>query len=129
METREAIRAALERLTLRGNKDAFVIIEDKGTGRFVQYAGGLTQGLLFDLPVQGLTPQELSRAACVLGRYGVYLEQHPMYDRPGGRKVGTSLALNRDLGRDIEAATEIAYAALTEIYMVREPIDLSIEEN
>ena len=50
----QRIEAALQALLQRNNEDAFVIFEDKATGKFVQFAGSAEQPLLLDLPLQAL---------------------------------------------------------------------------
>ena len=129
IEGRKTIRAALERLMERSNDDAFVIIEDKKTKKFVQFLGGKTQGLVLDLPMQALTSQELVRAKIVFDKFNIQLEEWEVYDQPGGRVVGTQSGFNKYLGKDVDTATEIAWAVLTEIYLLGEPLELSIEEN
>lgn len=78
------IKAAINRLLNRDNDDAFVIIEDKKTGKFVQFAGGASQDLTFDLPGQTLSPDELARAKSVLKMFNVIFDEWDVYDRPGG---------------------------------------------
>src|SRR5262245_41738761 len=63
-ETRRlAISSALAALRARTNDDAFVIFEDARSRKFVQFAGGVNHPLLLDLPIVGLHPSEVARAA------------------------------------------------------------------
>jgi hypothetical protein len=52
------IRTALSKLLERQNDDAFVIIEDRKSKKFVQFAGG--------------------------AEYGIQMEEWEVYDQPGG---------------------------------------------
>jgi hypothetical protein len=129
MDGREAIRIALKKLVERSNEDAFVIIEDNSTKKFVQFAGGKMQDLVFDLPTQTLSSHELVRAKDALARFNIQLEEWNVYDRPGGKVVGTQSGFSKNLGKDVDIATEIAWTTLTEIYRLGQALDLSIEEN
>lgn len=129
IETQEKIRAALERLVERTHSDAFVIIEDKTTGKFVQFAGGNAQGLVFDLPAQTLNANELERAHHILTEFGIQLGTWEVYDRPGGEVVGSRSGFNKNLGNNIDRATKITWAVLRKIYDLGATLELKIEEN
>lgn len=129
MDKQNDIRAALDRLLARQNDDAFVIILDKKSGKFVQFAGGTAQGLQFDLPSQPLSCDETERATAVLAEYGIQMEEWNVYDRPGGESVGTQRGFQTVVGHDVERAVELAWRVLTDVYAFDHDFPMSIEEN
>ncbi len=63
---------ALQDLLRRHNDDAFVIIEDEKSGKFVQFGRGPT--LILDLPVAALNAEETARAENAFRALGA---EHP----------------------------------------------------
>ena len=126
---RERIAAALEALSQRSNDDAFVILLDLRTERFVQFSGGAGRELLLDLPSQTLDRDETLRAAVYFRELGLELEDYEVYDRPGGRVVGRQRSFQRELGKDVEAATEMALQIFQRVYLLPREFELVIEEN
>jgi hypothetical protein len=61
----EKITAALTRLLT--SEEGFVIVEDPGSGKFVQFAGSDSEPLLLDLPTIGLTVPQIQAAERVFG--------------------------------------------------------------
>lgn len=129
MDNMDAIHSALERLALRPNSDAFLVVEESRAKKFVQFAKDSANNLIFDLPGQTLTSEEFTRALDVLKPYGITLDEWEVFDKPGGKVVDTQKGFTKNLGKDIEVVTEIAYAVFTKIYLFVEPIQLSISEN
>lgn len=129
MEQIERIRAALNRLLERQDDDAFVIVEDKMSGKFVQFAGNAFQDLIFDLPGQALDSMELTRANILLRIFDISFEEWDVYDEPGGNVIGRQTGFCKSIGRDADFAAQLAWKVLTEVYALKEPIILSIEEN
>lgn len=129
MEQRQKIAAALRRMLERENDDAFVIVEDRTSGKFVQFAGNAFQDIIFDLPGQALDPVELTRARALLCIYDIPFEEWDIHDEPGGAIVGRQSGFCKSLGRDTELAACIAWRVLTEVYSLNTPRILSIEEN
>ena len=125
----ERIEAALERLIDRDVADAFVILEDRSSGQFVQFAGGTDRGLLFDLPLQALNPEEKQRTVALLALYDIPLETGLLYDRPGGRPVGIHQSFQVDLERDVERATVLALRVFQTVYQVGADFPLEITEH
>ena len=95
----------------------------------MQFVGWKTQGLVFDLPMQTLDSQKFVRAKIVLAKFIIQHDELEVYKRPGGRVFGMQSGFNKNLGKDVDNATEAAWAVLTEIYLFGEPLKLSIEEN
>ncbi len=129
MHNKRVIRSALRRLRSRTNEDAFLIIEEKKTNKFVQFAKDNENNLIFDLPDQTLTLAEQARGRMLLRSYNIVYEEWEVLDKPDGKVVGTQKGFNKNLGKDLDAITEITYAVFTKIYLFVEPIKLSIIEN
>jgi hypothetical protein len=123
------IRTALNMLLGRQKDDAFVIIEDRKSKKFVQFAGGAGQGLHFDLPSQPLSLEEMNRAKVVLAEYGIQMEEWEVYDRPGGKVVGMQRGFQADLGLDLDQAVEIVWRVLMDVYRFDQDFPMGIEEN
>src|SRR3989442_15723620 len=93
-ENRATIRDALASLMQRTNSDAFVIIEDAKTSKFVQFASSVGEPLLFDLPVQALSEIEFSRAVQFFRAYGVTVDEHDLLDSRSGKPVKRQVSFN-----------------------------------
>ena len=65
MGNTEHITAALTRLLT--SEEGWVIIEDKASGKFVQFAGSDSEPLLLDLPTVGLSVPQIKAAEAVFG--------------------------------------------------------------
>lgn len=129
MDKKHVIYSALERLLQRPNRDAFLIIEENTTTKFVQFSKDNADNLIFDLPDQTLTSEEITRALQVLKRYELSHAEWEVFDQPGGKVVGIQKGFTRNVGKDIDVITEIAYTVFTEIYLFVEPIHLSMTEH
>src|SRR5262245_54677429 len=88
------IRDALSSLLVRRNEDAFVIIEDRQSGKFVQFAGSACEMLLLDLPSQPMSEPEFYRAVEFFRRRGIIGYDHDMLDELGGRVVGQQFSFS-----------------------------------
>lgn len=126
----DKIGNALKDLKTRQNEDAFLIIEESKSQKFVQFAGSTEEPLIFDLPAQGLTEDELERAKAVLGEYDVEMEGTPMYEDETMQKVvDTQYGFSAVLGDNLNLAVELAVRILTEVYQFDEDVKLLLEEN
>ena len=125
----ELISAALSRLLKRKNDDAFVIIEDSSSGKFVQFAVNAFQEIIFDLPFQALDPMERTRATALLRISGITFEEWDLQEEPGGAYAGKQRGFGKNYGGQTELAAELAWKIFTEVYALKEPITLIFEEN
>jgi hypothetical protein len=124
----DIIRAALSRLMARP-VGAFLIVEDPGSGKFVQFAGSEREPLMLDLPAQVLSSEEMARAKAVFREFGhPGPETYETRDRPGGPPTGTRTSFVVAFGRDVDKATELAVAVLHRIYGIREGAPLKLTE-
>ena len=124
------IGTALTDLKQRVNDDAFIIIEEPSSQKFVQFAGSVNEPLIFDLPAQGLTEEELDRARVVLGEYEIEMEGNPMYEDESMQKVvDTQYGFSAIIGDDIDLGVELAVRVLSEIYGFDEAVNFILVEN
>jgi hypothetical protein len=113
---RDRIRSALEALARRSSDDAFVIFEQKRSGKFVQFAGG--GNLLLDLPLEALSGVEQSRARALFSARGVTPTE-----------VGDHTTLQLDLEADVERATEMTLLVFREVFRIDGEFELVVTEN
>lgn len=111
------IREALASLLARSNDDAFVIFEQAGKRKFVQFAGG-PGGLLLDLPVEALSESERARAESFFGAIDVRLMDQPNYS-----------SFQVDFGRDAESAARTTLDIFHRVYGLSPDFRLTVEEN
>jgi hypothetical protein len=124
------IGTALSNLLKRQNEDAFVIIEEPKSQKFVQFAGSANEPLIFDLPAQGLTEDELDQAKAVLGEYDIEMEGTEIYEDESMQKVvDTQYGFSAVLGEDLDLAVELAVRVLSEVYGLGEDANIALEEN
>ena len=118
MDNTTAIKTALESLLVEADEArAFVIIEHSDSGKFVQFAGSLSNPLLLDLPWQTLSEAEFYRAVVFFRRRGIAPAEYELFDGPLGKPVTEQVTFQFQL-RSVEAATEIAIAVFAEIYLL-----------
>jgi hypothetical protein len=123
------IESALVALLNRHNEDAFVIFEEKATGKFVQFAGSSQEDLLLDLPSQTLDRAEMARAITYFLEVGIEADVYDVFDRPGATVVGQQCSFQHSFGRDARTAAEIASAVFLRVYRFPVDFDLVITEN
>lgn len=126
-ELKAKIKTALENLLQRENEDAFVVFEEVNTGKFVQFAGGKYEELLFDLPAQPLEEYELEKAKVVLQPYNITFEEVEVFDE-NGNAAGKQKSFTQPLNNDVDLATELVEKVMTDIYNFNN-IDLEFIEN
>jgi len=124
----DRIKAALQRLLARTNTDAFLIIEEPSTKKYVQFASGDVDALMFDLPAIALSADELERAKTVLMQYGIEATEMEMTN-PDGTPAEPMLTFNSELGHNIERATELSTRVLMEVYQFSPDTDFQLIEN
>ncbi|MEQ9095664.1 MAG: hypothetical protein RIE32_05315 [Phycisphaerales bacterium] len=116
---RRELRALMERQPDSLGEAPFLIITVDGSDKFVQFAGGAGEDLIFDLPLVALSVGEAERAKRVLPTHGVSV---PVENDPDGVEV-----LSANLGGDIEAAVGLVGVVLLEVYGLDASADLEFE--
>lgn len=115
-------QAALERLVLRTNPDAFLIISETTTGKFVQFSHHPEHGIGFDLPVDSLSEEEQRRASRLLIAQGAEL----LSWQAGG---STMQAYSQRLRTDTLAAFRLAESVMHDVYGFGMDARYSLVEN
>ncbi|MHC4180737.1 MAG: TY-Chap domain-containing protein [Planctomycetota bacterium] len=129
MNNQDRISTALADLLNRSSDDAFVIIEEKRTGKFVQFAGSTDGPLLLDLPTQTLTQAEQDRAQELFVSLGTPgLEKWAVTDHTGA-PAGTQAGFQMEFGRDPDAAAAVAMRVFHEVYRFPDVVELVITQN
>jgi hypothetical protein len=129
MDNRTRILHALQSLIQSEDEQAFVIFEEKRTGKFVQFAGSIHQELFLDLPFETLDEDQVQRAESYFGELGVRQEESDLLDGPEGHKVGRQRSFQMTLGRDAEVATNITEQVFARVYRVRKDFELIVKTN
>ncbi len=124
----DVVTRALCALERRDNSDAFVIVTHPASGKFVQFAGGVGQPLLLDLPAQALDDAEWHRAIAFFRRLGVDVSEHELLDRPGGRQVGRHVGFEAEF-ESVNLAARTALDVIETIFELPLDAGLEIEEN
>jgi hypothetical protein len=117
------IRKALVAMLERQADDKFVIFEVSHTRKFAQFAGSSREGLFFDLPRQALDDAEWQRATALFQELGIAEE---IYDIPAGNVAHRQRSFQKDFGRDVDAATNVALQVFQRVYRVPADFDLTI---
>jgi tetratricopeptide (TPR) repeat protein len=125
------ITKALSALLQRDNADAFIIFEEKETGKFIQFAGSKNEDLLLDLPSQTLSREEMARAKVLfeeLGSSGP--EKHAMYTDKSLEVIARiQTSFNMNFGRDFRRAAEVTLAVFERVYRFPAEFQLILKEN
>ena len=127
MNLHPKIEETLNRLLARG-EGAFVVCEDRPSGKFVQFAGSRDEPLVLDLPVQQLSADELERAEIFFRELGVSYEEWPVFDQPDGQEVGAQGGFQLELGQDTRRGADLTLRLFTEVFQ-RSDLSLVIEES
>lgn len=123
------IRNSLQDLIKRDNSDAFVIITETTTDRFLQFAINNNQ-LLFDLPSGQLTPGELSKTKTILKEFNIPYTIQKAYDPNDATKViGEFGGFSKEIGDDIDLALNITEKLITKVFNTKNKIAIKIDEN
>jgi hypothetical protein len=126
---KKEITAALAALLREESAGAFVIFEEKKTGKYVQFVGSATEPLLLDLPMVALSEDEKQRAPMILRQAGVRgAEAHPLYGDPTLlESTGTIEVFNLVLGQDVQSAAGIACGIFQHVYLFPPDFQLVIK--
>jgi hypothetical protein len=122
----DRIRSHLETLC-ESQRSAALIIEESGTGKFIQFIWMPEDGLYVDLPADTLDAMELTRAKTILATYGIPFSSWPLYEGPGGAVSGTQSGFNQSIGRECDLAFQIAMTTFSDIYAAPENAKLELE--
>jgi hypothetical protein len=124
------VRSALETLMKSGHPYGFVTIEVKGTEKFVQFAGCISTGLLFDLPTNQLNEAELEKAIAVLKPYGIEHETRVTYKDESKTEIRRQLSLfSKNLKGDVNLAVELTSRVIIDVFGENEDATLIIKGN
>ena len=124
----EAFAESLRRLTERNKEDAFVILEDRVSGKFVQFGRGTT--IKIDLPLAALDEMETDRAADWFRNLGV--ESPRSFDAPDPRESGklrSQASFEFDFGTDARRAAYSALDLFAAVYQLSDGVVWNIIEN
>ena len=128
MNNREKITAALNSLLQRQSKDAFVIIEEAETKKFVQFLGSTTEPLTLDVPSQTLSELEFYRAVSFFQKIDVVGTESDLLDQPFGEVVARQFSFTKVFGSVMEA-TQVAEDIFDKVYNFPKNCNLVIVEN
>lgn len=105
----------LDRLAERIAEDAFVILEDAETKKFVQFGRG--PGIKLDLPLAALSEAETERAASFFETLGVATARELEAPDPSHNgKVRHHVTFEYDFGNDARTAADTALSLFTAVY-------------
>jgi len=124
----DRIKAALQRVLARINTDAFLIIEEPNTKKYVQFASGAVDELMFDLPAIALSADEFERAKVMLKEYDIEATEMNMTN-PDGTPAEPMRTFNSELGPNIERAAELSTRVLFDVYQFDPATDFQFIEN
>lgn len=113
---RERIESAVKLILQNCGDDWFMILEESTSEKFVQFAFDEESGLVFDLPLQALSPDEIELAKTLLADYDVDPETAVVYDGPDGEEVGEQSSFQCQVGFDAELAVTLSYRIFKEVY-------------
>jgi hypothetical protein len=131
MDNQSWIVDSLSGLLQKRNRDAFVIFEEKSSGKFVQFAGSANEGLLLDLPSQTLAKEEMERAKALFRELGIPgPETYEMYtDKARKTVAGMQTSFQMDFGRDVVRAAQVVLAIFERVYRFLPDFHLVLTEN
>jgi hypothetical protein len=116
MIMKERMARAVEMILQNRGDGWFMIFEESGSEKFVQFAFDEDGGLIFDLPFQALTTDENTTAARVLADLGVQAESAPVLDGLDGDEIGQQCSFQANVGYDRELAVALAYRVFRDVY-------------
>ncbi|MBN1303737.1 MAG: hypothetical protein JXA13_04815 [Anaerolineales bacterium] len=125
------VTEALSSLLQRKSQDAFVIIEEKRSGKFVQFAGSASESLLLDLPFQALSEAEVEKARVLFEEFGTSNPQvyDPYTDNSMSSASDTQTSFQVDFGSEIHRAAQACMDIFRRVYGLQPDFKLNIQEN
>ncbi|WP_170110166.1 caspase family protein [Flavilitoribacter nigricans] len=127
--TLKRLRKAFQDLQQRTNSDAFVIIQEEKSGKFVQFAGGKGQEIFFDLPTINWEEDQKALAVQVLKPFGIELEEMQLGSRKKPRTDPDMIHFNHIVGQDIDLALELISRVMLDVYQFDAKVKLDLIEN
>ena len=108
----------------------FVVIRDRTSGKFVQFAGHKSEPLVLDLPLEALTALEKKRARAFFSQYGVqFSEEGQLFDVATGEPIGTIRSYKISFGRAIDLAVQCALDVFRIVYQLPPSLELILDEH
>lgn len=124
------VREALTALLMRDNADAFVIIEEPVSGKFVQFSGSVTEPLYFSLPTGQMNTDEFERAKTVLRAYRIKVSEVALFtDESATKPAGSLMEFNEKLGRDVEQGVALVSKVMTRVFGFKPAVPISLIES
>lgn len=124
----ERIRTELLSMMKKEGPYTFLIFEEPKSGKFVQFAGNQNEELLFDLPSDQLSKDELQKASKILKGYDIKHETSPTYtDETETVENGTLSAFSKRINNDIDLAVELTSRVMIDVFGFDEKVTLKIE--
>ncbi len=128
MNHQHKISDALSALLQRQNEDAFVIIEDSRTNKFVQFARTDDGLLLLDLPAVALTETEFEKATQFFEQRGVVGQEHELLSEPDGVAVDSIFTFNVEY-ESVSEATKTVEEIFKSVFGIKAGSGFRINEN
>jgi hypothetical protein len=127
---RSKVANALWALIKRTNEDSFVIVAERNTGKYVQFACDV-ENLTLDLPTNLLNHMEVARAAIYFFEtHGTRPEVMQLVDANGNPVPWDGfVTFTLELAGNVQVATKIVFEIFDQVYQLAGPIDLIITEN
>ena len=127
---RLTITRALAALLERRYKRAFVVFEERLSGKFVQFVGSREGTMLLDLPRRILDEAETARAKQLFDDLGV---DNPvevdLIDPRTEKVVDKRLTFQMALGKDVKLAADVAVRIFTQVYGFPGNFELIVAKN
>ena len=128
MNHRSVIVKALSDLLNRENDDAFLILEDRATKKFVQFIPWAPDKLYMDLPYQTLSEAEFHKAVQCLRPLGVSETTHQVVQDPENPHAAEQFSFNTVFDQ-IDDAVDMIELVFTKIYGFAPDFDLNVIEH
>ncbi len=106
------IQTEIQKLSLTMDSEAFLIIREKHSLKFIQFTG---RKLKFDLPRKALSEPEFEKARRLLAPYGIKPTTYRFKDPQTG-KSSAQTSFQKSLSGDVALATKLAETVLFEVY-------------
>jgi hypothetical protein len=124
--TEDQIFEALVALRHRGVDDSSVLIEERASGKYVQFGTG--RKLVMDVPCIGLTSREADRASEFFRDLGENYPREYHAPDPQTRKTHHGATFSHDFGNDARGAAKATVSFFEKVYQFAPETKISIEE-